>query len=332
MQKTSNRLYAALLCLICAFALCPIKAYAAGAIDLSKNVDLTISYQNNGAAVEGVPFELYYAADVDAYGEFTLAGDFADYPVDVNDLSSDEWKVLADTLKSYVDRDGLQPLDQGKTDADGILRFPCQQSEMKPGLYLAIGRTYTNGGYVYTTEPFMIALPNLDKETDSWLYSVNATPKYTRDDVPPNPDDQTVSRKVLKVWKDSNSQAQRPKEIVVQLLKNGAVYDSVTLNADNDWRHTWNDLPKFEENRLIDWQVAEKEVKNYSVKVTQEGTTFLVTNTYKPTNNVPVKPTPNKPTKLPQTGMLWWPVPVLVVCGIIFLIGSRLVKKKKRNE
>lgn len=334
MRKKSNRLSAILLCLLCVFALLPTQAFAAGVIDLSKNVDLTISYQHNGSAITGVPFELYRVADVDAYCEFTLSGDFEGYPVLVNNLSSAEWKTLAETLKGYVDRDQLKPFDQGRTNASGILHFPNQKSEMKPGLYLVIGRVYTSGSYTYTTEPFLVALPSLDEEANVWSYSVNTTPKHTREDIPPTPSDKTVDRKVLKVWKSESSEAQRPQEVIVQLLKNGAVYDTVTLSADNNWRYAWNDLPEYENGHLIDWSVVEKETKGYTVTVTQEGITFVVTNTADtdiPDHPTPVNPgEPTKPDnpKLPQTGMLWWPVPILLVCGMVFLIVGKMMKKK----
>lgn len=62
---------------------------------------------------------------------------------------------------------------------------------------------------------------------------------------------------------------------------------------------------------------SRKKVENYTVEITQEGKVFVVTNTY-----VPEKPTtPSKPdTSLPQTGQLWWPVPVLLAVGLLFVV------------
>lgn len=332
MRNVRNRLCAIFLSLLCVAALCPTQAFAAGAIDLSKEVELTISYQHKGTAVAGIPFDLYYVADVDTYCTFTLAGDFAQYPVQVNDLTSDEWKTAAETLKSYADRDQRQPLESGETGADGRLRFPGKQSALKPGLYLVVGRTATVAGYTYTTEPFLVALPSLEKKTDTWTYSVNTVPKYTRDEVPPTPDKETVDRKAVKVWKDNGYEKQRPKKVTVQLLKNGSVYDTVTLQAENNWRYSWKKLPKWKDGQLIDWRVVEKEQSGYTVTVTQEGGTFLVTNTYRPDHPTPPGDSNKKPSKLPQTGMLWWPVPVLAVCGILFVIVGTLTKGKKRDE
>ena len=76
--------------------------------------------------------------------------------------------------------------------------------------------------YTYTTEPFLVALPNLDRENNAWVYDVTATPKHTQTENPPAPPAQTVERRVLKIWKDDIPQS-RPKEIVIQLLKDGVI-------------------------------------------------------------------------------------------------------------
>ena len=36
--------------------------------------------------------------------------------------------------------------------------------------------------------------------------------------------------------------------------------------------------------------------------------------------------------KLPQTGVLWWPVPILAVTGFAFLITGTFSRKKKDDE
>ena len=37
----------------------------------------------------------------------------------------------------------------------------------------------------------------------------------------------------------------RPSEVVIELLKDGKLYDTVTLNEKNNWRHTWRGLPEY---------------------------------------------------------------------------------------
>ena len=103
MRKLSNRVISCLLCLICMLPLSPVQVFAAGAIDVNKAVHLKIQYIHDKTPVSDVPFDLYYVASVDAYGEFTLAGDFQKYPVVVSGLSTDAWRTLAETLAVYAD-------------------------------------------------------------------------------------------------------------------------------------------------------------------------------------------------------------------------------------
>ena len=73
-------------------------------------------------------------------------------------------------------------------------------------------------------------------------------------------------------------ETQRPQEITVQLLRDGAVEDTVTLNAANSWRHEWTDL-----SARYAWTVVETDIPvGYTVKNELQGITFTVTNTAAP--------------------------------------------------
>lgn len=305
-------------------ALLSVQVSAAVDIDVNRNTTMTISYQNNGKPLVGAQFELYRVADVDAKGVFTLAEPFTQYPVRINGLDASGLRDLASTLDGYIQKDKLQPLDTGKTDAQGKLKFPNQKTSLKTGLYLIRGGRLTQNGYVYTAQPTMVILPGQDAQNGSWIYDVTVNAKH--ESVPENGSgSEPVSVKVLKVWNDQGHQSQRPAEIIVQLLCNGVVYDTVTLNATNNWRYTWENL-----DPTCTWVVVEIPVTGYTVTVTQEGITYVVTNTYggntpsNPNNpstpNTPNTPsTPNNPT-LPQTGQLWWPVPVLLAAGLLLVL------------
>ena len=96
-------------------------------------------------------------------------------------------------------------------------------------------------------------------------------------------------------------------------MQDGKSYETVTLNQENNWKYTWEDLEAGHE-----WKAVEQTVPSgYTMTSTQEGKTFIITNTYK-------KPGTTVPTgggsKLPQTGQLWWPVLVLLLAGIICII------------
>ncbi|MGN1408935.1 MAG: Cna B-type domain-containing protein, partial [Eubacteriales bacterium] len=259
-------------------------------------------------------------------------------------------------------RDNIVPSDTAKSDKYGKAIFPTSGRTLTPGMYLVTAKRHTQNGYYYDFAPFLVII------TGASAVEVNA--KFDSEPVPPEP--VTVTRKVLKVWDDDGHKAERPKSITVKLLKNGVVYDTVVLSAKNNWRYTWNGLSSGSR-----WTVVEDENDNYTVDVTREGVTFVITNTYKeetpdkpepPETNPPKKPTetdkPNppdenppketkppdkpkppettpaeKPTKpdkpaitLPQTGQLWWPVPLLLAAGLLFILIGMIRHRGSVND
>ena len=326
--------YRVLACAVLACLLLPAAALARGLIDTGKPVSLTIQYPCQDAA-----FQIYRVAEVSSYGEYTLTGDFKGYSVSLDQPDQAGWRALAATLEGYAARDGLQALAEGKTDANGRVTF----TRLEPGMYLVTGEKHTTGRITYTPEPFLVSLPGLD-EKDNWVYEVTADPKYEQENE--EHDGGTVTRKVLKVWDDGGTE-KRPESVTVQLLRNGNVYDTVTLSEENRWSHTWSGL-----DRDYTWQIVEADVpESYTVTVTREGITFVVTNTRQ--GDVPEEPTPEPPNQpsgpdepdegnpdgpepgpsLPQTGTLWWLVPLLACGGMaLFLVGWDRRRNEERNE
>lgn len=319
-NKWMHRMFAGLLCLVMLFLILPQTVSAAGPIETDRDGSLTVQYRHQTAPLSGVAFQLYRVAQVSSTVDFTLTNPFDSYAVNLEGLDSAGWKALADTLAGYVLRDAIAPMDSGTTDASGLLSFPRQQQRMIAGLYLVIGQESVEDRTTYIPEPFLISLPNLTP-TDAWEYDVTVQPKYEIQVDPPA----TQELKALKVWKDTGYEQERPKEITVQLLRDGMVHDTVTLNANNNWRHTWTSL-----DSSYSWHVVEQQVpKDYTVSVSKEGVTTVITNTFRPTQ--PPPPDKEKPPKLPQTGMLWWPVPVLAVVGlVVFVIGWS--KRREKDE
>ena len=404
------------LCLMCLMLL-PSMANAAVVIDTSRETCLTINYVSDNTPMSGIHIDLYKVADVSAVGSWTLTRDFSGYSVSLDNHSADEWRALAQTLATYAKCDSIPPFDGGETDSNGALTFPYKQSSMKCGLYLAVARKTRIGSYTYTSEPFLIQLPDLS-DGDVWLYDVNCNAKYTAEYTPDGDKTSTyVERTALKVW-HGDDQALRPTDITVRLLRDGTVHDSVTLNKDNNWRYTWQQLPEYnDDGTLIDWQLTEETPEKYTVLIAQEGTTFVITNTYSPdepiddtvtrsvikvwndknyeskrpgsvtvtlkrngenydtqvlsetnswqyewddlakadadgneyawtlaeksitgyTASIALKGntfvvTNSYSGKLPQTGVLWWPVPLLTVGGLLLVILGLLLGKRREHE
>ena len=166
---------------------------------------------------------------------------------------------------------------------------------------------------------------------------ITVTNTYVPPDNPDNPpdnpdnppDDKKVSYSAQKVWSDKGYESKRPQSVEVQLLKNGTEYDKQTLNEANGWKCSWTDL-----DASATWEVKEKTVPSgYEVKTSQKDNVVTVTNTYNPESKTTPdgSTTPSSKGKLPQTGMLWWPVPVLACAGLLLILLG-LVRRNKRRD
>ena len=309
--------------LIC--MLLPVSAFAAGSIDPNRDVSLTISYRDGNTALRGASFSVYLVATVDEYGELTTTNNFANYNVKIRGKNDAAWRTLASTLEGYVLRDGLTPADKGTTDRQGSITFPSTGKKLTQGLYLVIGSRLTQNGRRYDPAPFMAMLPAQNVTSNTWEYDIAVNAKYDSSAIPTNPPvtpgTTRISRKVLKVWEDKGFEADRPKEIEVQLLRGGEVYSTVKLNAANNWNHTWEKL-----DGDCKWNVIEEFDGDYKVEITKEVISFVIKNTCGDNGNLPGG---KGNSKLPQTGVLWWPVPVMSAAGLT-LIGIGLLRRKSR--
>lgn len=328
----NNHIITAVL-VICSMLMLPFSVLAAGRIDTGRETYLTITYRDGGKALTDAEFDIYRVASVNAYGELTSLDSFRKYDVDISEKDDEAWEELASTLEGYVLRDEISPEDSGKTDKDGKIRFPGEHNRMQQGLYLVMGHRHTQDDRTYDAVPFMVFLPSLEEKANDWQYDVDVEPKF---DLVQNEGD-TVTRKVLKVWKDDGHSRERPEKVKVQLLRDGKVYDTKTLNKDNNWRYTWRDL-----DEDYKWTVVEKEVDGYTVRTKREGVTYVVTNTYREdgthrsdhsgTHTTSSRSDGSGGTKLPQTGQLWWPVPVLVAAGLLMIVFGLIRRRETEYE
>ena len=96
--------------------------------------------------------------------------------------------------------------------------------------------------------------------------------------------DKTAKVTVEKVWKDNNNQDGLRQEIEVSLLANGEEIDTYILNANNNWKHTFDGLQKYSSGKEIKYTIEEKtEIEGYTVKIAgsaKEG--YIITNTHDP--------------------------------------------------
>ncbi len=167
-------------------------------------------------------------------------------------------------------------------------------SGLPAGTYRVHEENAELGGYTWTVKGNDQSV----EVTEGGNAAVTVTNTY---DVPFIPTAKTKSITVNKAWAgDEDAGIQRPASVQVQLMVNGAASGGpVTLSAANDWRHTWSGLA---ESAVL--SVKEIDVPAGYVAVTsQNGSTIVITNTYKATPTPTPTPTPGpsqEPTPTPE--------------------------------
>ena len=250
-----------------AAAICPApRAWAADVIDLGRTGSLTVTYRDDEAAVSGAEVELRRVADVSATGAFTWVDGYAGYGLSLDAEDTAAWRSIAQTLAAYAARDGLPSDALGVTNAAGEVSFVSLQ----PGMYLVTGALVELFGMRYTPEPALVAVPQF-AEGGGWAYDVEAVLKFSSEQLPPAPEQTSVS--VQKLWLDDAS-TDRPVQVTVQLLRDGAVADERVLTAQNGWAHTWDGL-----DAGAVWTVVETAVPDgYTATVRRVGDVFVIEN------------------------------------------------------
>lgn len=318
LNKWTSRIFAFCLGFVVLFAIVPQKVQA------QEPMAITINHEVDGEGIKDVSFSLYRVADISEDGIMHLAGAFSEYQIELNHLDSTGWKNAALTLAGYAYRDKVEPLQERATDASGEAVLDAVGT-MDEAVYLVVGEYYKHEGISYDIQPFLIAMP-VNTEDGNLQYKVNVSPKY---EVLQG----SATITVVKVWEDVSDEYKLA-QLTVQLIDkvNGEVFAETVLSQENNWRYTFEDLP-----RDRSWYVIEKSIgDNYRVSVEQDGFAIILTNTHiellpdSPTipdhpgdSEKPEDPTvPDKPSQpeLPQTGMLWWPVPILAAAGLVCLV------------
>lgn len=286
----------------------------------SSKLSLTVECAYGEETYSDVNVKIYLIARETGEAEWEITEEFADYSVSVGySESSEQMRAAALALASYIERDSIPPYDYGRTDINGKVCFPVNASRLEKGIYLVVTDDYETENNKYVTEPFLTFLT--DDNTDG---NVIAKPKFF--------DKETLlstTVKVLKVWEDSGTQ--RPEEIEVELIRDGETVDTVVLNEKMNWRYTWDNLEKG------DYLVCEKNVpQGYEMSIIHEGIIFVIKNTANEltTGEDNSQSETTTQTKLPQTGMLKWPVPYLAGAGILFFMAGWVINRKNelKNE
>ena len=95
---------------------------------------------------------------------------------------------------------------------------------------------------------------------------------------------EVTSVDVTKVWNDNDNQdGIRPDGVNVVLVADGNAVATVLLDASNDWKYTFSDLPVYDNGKLIKYSVEELEVADYTSAISNDTAyDWTVVNTHVP--------------------------------------------------
>lgn len=272
--------------------------------DITRTNNLTIEYEYDETPIPGARFDIYHVADLSQDLVLTLREDFVATGLDLNGLEAQALQEAAEVMAKYVEDTEIPVVDHLVTNEKGL----ALAHDLPAGAYLVVGYPTTMEDRIHYSSPQLVILPAQDPETLEWNYAVTIQLKSISHPVDEKPLDLTVVKK----WADEGYEESRPVQVTVHLLWNDEIYDTVILSDANNWTHTWYALLP-----IGTWRVEEEVPAGYVVEISNDGTTFTLLNSRK---------------DIPQTGQLWWPVPVLMAGGLALILVGVLTKRGSRYE
>ena len=259
--------------------------------DRTGSVSVTLVSPDGEQPMAGAELSVYYVAEVGVNSDGNLSYIIGDAFADEG-ISLEDPDLLS-KLDTFV---GNHDISSRKIVTDSQGKATC--ADLPLGLYF-VKQTGAAEGFA-TCAPFLVTVPM--QTENGFRYDVDASPKT---DVA-----RLVSITVKKVWNVGKSAA-TPASVTVQLLRHEKIVETATLNAQNNWQVTYEGLPESDGYRIKEVNVP----KGFTATYTQKGYVFTVTNT----------------SSLAQTGQLIWPIPVLAMAGILFLLlGFVLLRKSEK--
>lgn len=251
-------------------------------------ITITLSDEGNNLLVEGANIRISKLAD--AYSDnnnlaFSYHSNLLKYKDEIK-----ESKLSNEILDCVHESDLFTK--EGITNDLGTVIF----DELDLGLYL-VEQINKVEGYS-KIDAFLVYIPRV--EENNWVYRVDALPKV---DII-----RLFDLSVRKEWNVS-SNSDTPDKVIIELLNDDEVIDTVILNEENNWEYTWKQIEVSDKYlvREIDIPVG------YTPTYKQVDNTFIVTNT----------------KTLVQTGQMTFIIWLLVVIGLVFIISGLVVRKNE---
>ena len=257
------------------------------------SISVTLTEQYRKLPIAGAELCVYYIATVgintDGQLNYIYTEAFADTGIAIDDPD------LPAKLDVYLSENEV-PAVHLITDAQGT----AVSGDLPLGLYF-IRQINTVEGFAPCT-PFLVTVPV--ESGEGYVYDVNASPKTEVAKL--------TNITIKKTW-NTDASSGATASVIVQLLRNGIVVETATLNDSNNWQVTYTDMPESDAYSIQEVNVP----AGFTATYQQKDYVFTVTNT----------------STLAQTGQLIWPIPVLAFMGIALIaVGSTLLRKKREED
>ncbi|MBQ8107551.1 MAG: Cna B-type domain-containing protein [Ruminococcus sp.] len=346
--------------LLCAAAM---MSFAAPAV-LAQGVPLEVRCENEDGGLSGIQLKVYKVGVKNAEGKYEVTGDFKSYPVSLKEITTAAAAAdAANTLENYAVLDKIAPLYQGETDKSGSF----SAAELDEGLYMLCGEKYIQEGQWVIPTPSLIEVGS--EELDSGE-TIKVVTKFELKKLPEESPaeygvkkvwdilDQFTEKKPTSIKVGIYDNGELAEEVTLDEENNWEYYWQG--EADHDWRVKEIEIPEgftvvYRNNETL-YQIE----NTYSIT---EGGGDDNPDSSKPDESKPEESVPDSSSKeetsspdsaigkdeesktpsssksetssvtdtsLPQTGSLWWPVPVLGGAGVILIAAGVRVSNKKK--
>ena len=265
-------------------------------VDFNKKgtINITLKDTDDINRIKGAEITIYHVATASSKDNKLVYT----YNEAIKDCKGDLTNLSNESLTSEINKciaNATVPSQSKLTNNEGIVEF----KNLELGLYL-VKQTNNVEGYS-NIDPFLVNIP---KELDNkWTYDIKAEPKT---DII-----RLMDITVIKKW-DVVGSENTPKSVTIELLKGEEVIDTVILNEENKWTHSWIQIPESDEYSVKEINIPDQYTPTYR----QEGNTFIVTNT----------------KTLVQTGQNILIIEILSIIGLVLIVTGVIYDKRKKYE
>ena len=300
-MKSRSFISITLIVMLCAMlsvmaALPSIRAFSVSAADPG---EILIDARAGGEAVKGMKWYVYYLGSRDDTGKFGYTDAFSDCGVELEELTDDNVKDAAAAISAYIKDKGIAADYELTTDENGEATI----SDAESGVYFIEGESLYADGNTYVPSSALAEL--FDGK------GLNVIPKIEIEGDESNGSGEDFSGTDL---------SRTDSESIADSNDSSDSSDSADTSTDSD---TYSDTDSGsssynESGRDSDGSGSDSASSGSSSGSSSSGG-----------GNSSSKPTDG----VPQTGQLWWPVPVLSVCGLVLIaLGLRVAAVKGKDD